>query len=55
MASKIKVGNGRRFVFLGIVVVALVFLIGVVVAGFRGSHILQDAKSMTPPAAEPIK
>jgi hypothetical protein len=55
MASNIKTGSGRRFVFFGIVLVALVFLIGVVAVGFRGRHILQNAKAMTPPAVEAAK
>jgi len=53
MVSKVKIGRGRRVAIAAVVVIAVAFLLGVVVVGFRGRHILQDSEAMTTPVPSP--
>ena len=55
MVNRTEVGRGRRVVIMVAVVLVVAALIAVVAAGFRGRHILQNAKAMTPPAVEAAK
>jgi flagellar basal body-associated protein FliL len=56
MVRNTKIGRGRRVAILVAAVVLVAVLIGVVVAGFRGRHISQNAAAMTTPvAAAPAK
>jgi hypothetical protein len=50
MVKRTEIGRGRRLAIMVAVVLAAAALIGVVAAGFRGSHIPQDAAAMTTPA-----
>jgi hypothetical protein len=43
-------GRGRQLAIVAAAVLAVVILIGVVVAGFRGRQVPQNAASMTIPA-----
>jgi len=50
MVKRTDIGRGSRLAIMVAVVLAAAALIGVVAAGFRGSHIPQDAAAMTTPA-----
>jgi hypothetical protein len=50
MVSKVKTGRGRRVAIMVAVVILVALLLGVVVAGFRGRHILRNSAAMTTPA-----
>jgi hypothetical protein len=49
MVSKVKTGRGRRVAIMVAVVILVALLLGVVVAGFRGRHILRNSAAMTTP------
>jgi flagellar basal body-associated protein FliL len=49
MVKKLNTGRGRRVTIMVLAVLAVAVLIGVVVAGFRGRHISQNAAAMTTP------
>jgi len=56
MVRRTKTGRGRRIVITVAAVVIVAGLIGVVVTGFRGRDIPQNAAAMTTPvAATPAK
>ena len=56
MVRRAKIGRGKRVAIMVAVVLAVAGLVGVVVAGFRGRHIPQNAAAMTTPvAAAPAK
>jgi predicted secreted protein len=55
VVKKTKVGRTRRLVFMLATVLVLAVLTGVVVAGFRGRHISQNAAALTAPGASPAK
>jgi hypothetical protein len=50
-----EIGRGKRVAILLAVVFATVGLIGVVVAGFHGRHIPQNAAAMTTPVPATAK
>jgi len=47
IVSKVKSGRGRRVAVAALAVILVALLLGVVVVGFRGRHILQDSAAMT--------
>jgi hypothetical protein len=49
MVSKVKIGRGRRVAITAVAVIVVALLIAVVVAGFRGRHILRNSAAMTTP------
>ena len=53
IVKRVKIGRGRRVLIMVIAVIGVVALIGVVVAGFHGRHILQDSAAMTVPVPTP--
>ena len=56
MVRHTKIGRGRRVAILVAAVVLVAVLIGVVVTGFRGGHVSQNAAAMTTPVgAAPAK
>ena len=55
MVKRTEIGRGRRLAIMVAVVRAAAALIGGVAAGFRGSHIPQDAAAMTTPAPATAK
>jgi hypothetical protein len=55
MVKKTEVGRTRRVVFMLAVVLVVAALTGVVVVGFRGRHISQNAAALTAPGATPAK
>ena len=50
MVKKVKAGRGRRVAIIVVVVIVVALVLGVVVAGFRGRHILRNSAAMTTPA-----
>ena len=55
MVSKVKIGRGRRVAIAAVVVIVVALLLGVVVVGFRGRHILQNSAAITTPAPASAK
>jgi hypothetical protein len=49
MVKKVKIGRGRRVAIAAVAVIVVALLLGVVVVGFRGRHILRDSAAMTTP------
>jgi hypothetical protein len=49
MLSKVKIGRGRRVAIAAVAVIVVALLLGVVVVGFRGRHILRNSGAMTAP------
>jgi hypothetical protein len=47
MVRKAEVGRGKRVAILVVAAVLVAVLVGVVVVGFRGRHISQNAAAMT--------
>ena len=50
MVKKVKIGRGRRVAITAVAILVVALLLGVVVAGFRGRHILRNSAAMTTPA-----
>lgn len=50
IVKKVKMGRGKRVAITAVVVIVVALLLGVVVAGFRGRHILRNSAAMTTPA-----
>jgi hypothetical protein len=55
MVKRTEIGRGKRVAILAAIVLALVALIAVVAAGFRGRHIPQNSAAMTTPASATAK
>jgi hypothetical protein len=49
MVKKVKIGRGRRVAITAVAILVVALLLGVVVAGFRGRHILRNSAAMTTP------
>jgi serine acetyltransferase len=49
MVKKVKIGRGRRVAIAAVAVIVVALLLGVVVVGFRGRHILRNSAAMTTP------
>jgi hypothetical protein len=50
MVRKVKIGRGRRVAITAVAILVVGLLLGVVVVGFRGRHILRNSAAMTAPA-----
>ena len=55
MVKASKTGRGKRVAFMVMAVLAVAVLFTVVVAGFRGRNIQQNAAAMTTPVAPAVK
>jgi hypothetical protein len=55
MVKGSKTGRGKRVAFMVIAVLAVAVLLTVVVVGFRGRNIPQNAAAMTTPVAPAVK
>jgi hypothetical protein len=49
MVKKVKAGRGRQVAIAAVAVIVVALLLGVVVVGFRGRHILRNSAAMTTP------
>ncbi|MGC9985681.1 MAG: hypothetical protein ABSF35_18890 [Polyangia bacterium] len=49
MVRKLKIGRGKRVAIVVVAAIVVAFLVGVVVTGFRGRHILRNSAAMTTP------
>jgi hypothetical protein len=49
MVRKVKIGRGRRVAITAVAILVVALLLGVVVVGFRGRHILRNSAAMTTP------
>lgn len=55
MVKGIKIGRGKRVALIVIAALAVAVLFTVVVVGFRGRNIPQNAAAMTTPVAPAVK
>jgi hypothetical protein len=49
MVRKVKTGRGRRVAITAVATLVVALVLGVVVVGFRGRHILRNSAAMTTP------
>ena len=49
MVKKVKAGRGRQVAIAAVAVIVVALLLGVVVVGFRGRHILRNSAAMPTP------
>ncbi len=55
MVKKTEIGRGKRVVIVVLAVVVVVALLGTVVSGFRGRHIVLNSNAITAPVTAPAK